>query len=153
MSARPEETLSHRRMVSGDLGRIAAIEAQIYSHPWTRGNFADSLAAAYECWVSEDGGEIAGYGVMMVAAGEAHLLNLSVAAQRQRRGFGTELLLFLFDVAREGGATRIFLEVRPSNAGARALYEKIGFARIGMRRGYYPAAQGQEDAIVMERAL
>ncbi len=153
MSARLEEQLAYRRMTSDDLDRIVAIEADIYSHPWTRGNFADSIAAGYECWVSEHGGEIVAYAVLMIAAGEAHLLNVSVAAAWQRRGLGTDLLRFLMKLARQGSAGKMFLEVRPSNASARALYARMGFVQIGVRRGYYPAAGGQEDAIVMERAL
>ena len=140
-------------MTNGDLDRIVSIETDIYSHPWTRGNFADSIAADYQCWVSQHGDEIVGYAVMMIAAGEAHLLNMSVAAAWQRRGLGTDLLRFLFKLARQWGAEKMFLEVRPSNASARALYAKMGFVQIGVRRGYYPAVGGQEDALVMERAL
>ena len=153
MSARLEAELTYRRMAVGDLDRVVDIEVTIYSHPWTRGNFADSIAAGYQCWVSEYADEIVGYGVLMVAADEAHLLNVSIAAPRQRQGLGADLLRFLFKVARQGGARKIFLEVRPSNIGARALYARTGFTQIGLRRGYYPAADGHEDAIVMERML
>lgn len=153
MSARPEALLDYRRMHAADVASVAAIEQAIYSHPWTAGNFSDSLDAGYECWMLEREGEALGYAVMMVAAGEAHLLNLSIAAQWQGRGLGTDLVRFLVRVARQQGAAKIYLEVRPSNAAARALYARTGFTQIGVRRGYYPADSGREDALVMERAV
>lgn len=140
-------------MAAADLDAVVAIEETIYPHPWTRGNFSDSLAADYHCWIVECGGEIAGYSVVMVGAGEAHLLNLSVAARWQRRGLGREVLGFVLRLARESGARRILLEVRPSNEAARALYAAAGFAEIATRRGYYPAGGGREDAIVLQLEL
>ena len=136
-----------------DLDEMMAIESAIYSHPWTRGNFGDSLAAGYHCWIAECGGEMAGYAVTAVAAGEAHLLNLSVAGPWQRRGIGREILNFVLRLARESGAARILLEVRPTNSAARALYAAAGFAEIATRRSYYPADASREDAIVLELAL
>jgi len=150
MSAQPEAASAYRRMQPLDVDPVVAIEVTVYSHPWTPGNFSDSLAAGYECWVQEDAGGIVAYAVMMVAAGEAHLLNLSVATPRQGRGYGKAFVRFLAGVARKGGADRIYLEVRPSNVAARRLYQRMGFAQIGVRRGYYPATQGREDALVME---
>jgi ribosomal-protein-alanine N-acetyltransferase len=111
------------------------------------------VEAGYDCWVLEQQGALAGYAVMMVAAGEAHLLNLSVASDHQGQGLGADFVRFLVRVARQGGAARMYLEVRPSNAVARALYAKTGFTQIGVRRAYYPAASGREDAIVMERSV
>ena len=140
-------------MTGADLDEVVAIEQTIYPHPWTRGNFSDSLAAGYHCWIVECGGEIAGYSVVMIAAGEAHLLNLSVAAPWQRRGIGREVLGFVLRLARESGAHGVLLEVRPSNEVARALYAAAGFAEIATRRGYYPAAVDREDAIVLELVL
>jgi ribosomal-protein-alanine N-acetyltransferase len=153
MSARPEALLEYRRMRVGDVARIAEIESTIYSHPWTVGNFSDSVDAGYECWVLERQGDLIGYAVMMVAAGEAHLLNLSVAAAHQGRGLGADFVRFLLKIARQEGAAKLYLEVRPSNAAARALYAKTGFTPIGLRRDYYPATSGREDAIVMERLI
>lgn len=153
MSARPEALLDYRRMRAPDVARVAQIEVTLYSHPWTSGNFADSVDAGYECWILERQHELAGYAVMAVAAGEAHLLNLSVASSHQRLGLGADFVRFLLKIARDQGAEKLYLEVRPSNAAARALYEKAGFAQIGIRRDYYPAASGREDAIVMERRL
>jgi len=136
-----------------DLGEVMRIEEAIYSHPWTRGNFADSLVAGYECRTWRTGSDLLGYFVLMVAAGEAHLLNLSVAPAWQRKGHGSTLLREASAIARLRGARGIFLEVRPSNAGAQALYTRFGFRRIAVRRGYYPAHSGREDALVLTLAL
>ena len=153
MSAQLDLIPRYRRMTGADLDAVVAIEEEIYPHPWTRGNFSDSLAADYHCWIVECGGEIAGYSVVMIAAGEAHLLNLSVAAPWQRRGIGREVLGFVLRLARQLGAHRILLEVRPSNEAARALYGAAGFAEIATRQSYYPADTGREDAIVLELVL
>lgn len=136
------------RMQPDDLEAVVAIESAIYSHPWTRGNFIDSLRAEYECWVWREADELIGYFILVVAAGEAHLLNFSIAAQHQRRGLGGALLERVIAHARESGARSMFLEVRPSNAGAQRLYQRFGFRRVALRRGYYPAAEGREDALV-----
>lgn len=136
-----------------DLDAVLAIESAVYSHPWTRANFADSLHAAYACRTWRLSGELLGYFVLMVAAGEAHLLNLSIAEAFQRRGYGSALLREALQLAHAQGARHIFLEVRPSNLGAQALYGRFGFRKIALRRGYYPAAGGREDALVLSRAL
>lgn len=153
MSALPDSLPRWRRMVEADLDAVLEIENAVYTHPWTRGNFTDSFAAGYHCWVMECRGTLSGYGVVAVAAGEAHLLNLSIAADRQRRGLGSELLRFMLKLARDYGAERLFLEVRASNQAAQELYVRQGFARIAVRRGYYPATSGREDAVVMEKTL
>lgn len=140
-------------MREGDLDEVMAIERAIYSHPWTRGNFGDSINAGYECRCLRMTGELVGYFVLMVAAQEGHLLNLSIAAPRQRRGHGSDLLREATDLARRLGARNVFLEVRPSNRGAQALYTRFGFRKIGTRRGYYPAQAGREDAIVLTLPL
>src|SRR5262245_50348276 len=143
----------YRRMAADDVDTVVAIEEAIYPHPWTRGNFTDSLTGGYHCWIVEYGGEIAGYTIVAIAAKEAHLLNLSVAGAWQRRGVGRALLGFVLKLARDYSAGRILLEVRPSNLAARALYATAGFAEIGSRRGYYPAAEDREDAVVLVRSL
>jgi ribosomal-protein-alanine N-acetyltransferase len=153
MSAQLDLIPRYRRMSASDLDAVVAIEEAIYPHPWTRGNFGDSLAAGYHCWMMESGGEPIGYTVVMIAAGEAHLLNLSVAGPWQRRGRGRELLNFVLKLARDYGAATILLEVRPSNRAALALYCSAGFTEIGARRGYYPAGSGREDAIVLQLDL
>jgi len=148
-----DQMARYRRMTAADLDAVVAIEDAIYPHPWTRGNFADSLQAGYHCWIVECAGAVIGYTVVMIAAGEAHLLNLSVAAGWQRRGVGSEMLRFVLKLARDYGAASILLEVRPSNTSAIALYRSAGFAEIATRRGYYPAGQGREDAIVLRLSL
>jgi len=153
MSAQLDILPRYRRMTGADLDAVIAIEDTIYPHPWTRGNFSDALVAGYHCWIAECGGEMAGYAVVAIAAGEAHLLNLSVAGPWQRRGIGRELLNFVLRLARESGAARILLEVRPTNSAARALYAAAGFAEIATRRSYYPADASREDAIVLELEL
>ena len=142
-----------RPMQFEDLDRVMEIEPKIYSHPWSRGNFADSLHAGYSCWVYESGGEVVGYAVMMSVLDEAHLLNISIAGERQGQGLGRALLNHLIDTARRHGATMMFLEVRPSNKNAIALYESMGFNEFSIRKGYYPAHNGREDAILMGLAL
>jgi ribosomal-protein-alanine N-acetyltransferase len=140
-------------MTAGDLDAVMAIEESIYAHPWTRGNFSDSLTAGYHCWIVECGRDIAGYSVVAIAAEEAHLLNLSIAGPFQRQGLGRELLSFVQKLARDYAARSILLEVRPSNAPALALYAAAGFAEIGVRKGYYPDGEGREDAVVLQREL
>lgn len=154
MSARLDSPPTRlRQMAAADLDAVEAIERAVYSHPWTRGNFADSLVAGYHCWVLERGGVLAGYVVTMIAAGEAHLLNLSVTAALQRQGLGSELLCFVEALARDCGAATVFLEVRESNAAARRLYLRHGFAEVGLRKAYYPALAGREDAVTMAKGL
>jgi len=153
MSAVPKQVLQLVPMREADLAQVVAIERTVYSHPWTRGNFADAVRAGYHCRALRLERELIGYFVLMVAAGEAHLLNLSIAAAHQRRGHGTALLRQAMGIAREGGARSLFLEVRPSNLAAIALYARHGFCRIAVRRGYYPAQNGREDAFVYSLEL
>ncbi|MBV5284888.1 MAG: ribosomal protein S18-alanine N-acetyltransferase [Methyloversatilis discipulorum] len=136
-----------------DLDEVARIERTLFDFPWTRVNFADSLGAGYCCRVMWQGRSMAGYAVMMCVLDEAHLLNLSVAREYQCHGLGRRLLAHLGREAMNHGAARMFLEVRPSNAAARALYERTGFQPIGRRPRYYPALDGREDAIVMSAEL
>ena len=142
-----------RPMTEADLDAVMAIEPHIYSHPWTRGNFVDSLASGYSAWVLLDGTRIIGYSLMMLVLDEAHLLNLSVAKAYQKRGLGRLLLEHMIAIARKHDAANMFLEVRPSNISAIALYENIGFNEMAIRRGYYPAHNGREDAVLMGLAL
>jgi len=149
MSAVLSPEPSFRPMHTADLDAVLAIEQRIYSHPWTHGHFRDSLSAGYSCWVMECARDLAGYGVMMVGVREAHLLNLSVAAPWQGQGLGRSLLHHFIEIARGCEAQRILLEVRPSNEAARWLYTDTGFRELYVRRGYYPAQVGREDAILM----
>jgi ribosomal-protein-alanine N-acetyltransferase len=140
-------------MRDADLAEVLAVENAVYTHPWTRGNFADSLRAGYLCQTWRSGAELVGYFILLVAAGEAHLLNLSVAAARQRQGHGSALLAQAMRLARGRDAKQLFLEVRPTNAGAKALYDRFGFHQVALRPAYYPAHGGREDALVLARAL
>lgn len=153
MSAVLAPSLAFEPMVYADLERVAREEASIYEFPWTFGNFADSLAAGYSSWVASEKGAMIGYAVMMLVIDEAHLLNISVLPKLQRRGRGSEIMRHLFSVARSHGAHRMLLEVRPSNLPGRALYARHGFSPIGERRGYYPAREGRENAIVLARDI
>ncbi len=144
-----------RPLREADLAYVAALEAQIHAAPWTIGNFRDALAAGYSARVGELDGRILAYGVLMLAPGEAQLLNLSVVPDARRRGFGRALLRRFVADARRLGAEQLFLEVRVSNTSAIALYESEGFRKIARRVSYYPpSADGvREDALVMRLAL
>ena len=153
MSAVLKPVLELRPMTEADLPAVMAIENAIYAFPWTQGNFRDSLAAGYSCWIYLRDSGLIGYAVLMMGADEAHLLNLSIASNCQGQGHGSLLLLRLCDIARGGRARRIFLEVRPSNAAAVRLYARHGFRMVGLRREYYPAPAGREDALVFSKQL
>ena len=153
MSAVLKDVPELERMREEDLPEVMAIEQAIYTHPWTPTNFADSLRAGYECRTWRINGELIGYFILMAAAGEAHLLNLSIAEPHQRRGHGAALLGEAARLARSLGAKNVFLEVRPSNRAAQNLYTRFGFRKVAVRRGYYPAHRGREDALVLSLAL
>lgn len=153
MSAVLRTELGFEPMTEGDLRRVIEIEEGIYAFPWTLGNFRDSLRAGYDCWVYREGGELIAYAVLVLAADEAHLLNLSVAAHAQRRGHGRNLLRNVIGLARERRAKVLFLEVRPSNDAGQRLYATQGFRQVGKRRAYYPAHRGREDALVLSLSL
>ena len=144
---------SLRPMREADLDAVMAIELRAYPFPWTRGIFRDCLLADYPARVLVQDGEIIGYGMLSVAADEAHVLNVCAAPDVQGRGHGRRLLRALLQLARGRGVQRVFLEVRPSNPIAIALYHAEGFNEIGRRPRYYPAKQGREDAIVMAMEL
>lgn len=142
-----------REMKPADLDAVMEIEPVIYPHPWTRGNFADSLKSGYHCLVYELDKTMVGYAVMMMVLDEAHLLNISIAKEFQGKGLGRNLLEAVITLARYKKAQTMFLEVRPSNKVALSLYESMGFNEFSVRKGYYPAAHGREDAILMGLAL
>ena len=153
MSALLQKLPKLRPMYAGDIDTIMRIEKSIYPYPWTRGNFTDSISAGYSCWVTECGGEIAAYGVLMLGAKEAHILNLSVAVSWQRNGLGSNLLWQFIETAKDKKTNTMFLEVRRSNVVAQALYKNAGFTELTVRRNYYPASDGKEDAIIMSLPL
>ena len=138
-----------RPMTEADLPTVTALDAQCYPFPWTLGNFADSLRAGYRCSVYELDGNIIGYAVVLCAVDEAHLLNITIATGAQGSGFGRALLQMVIARAHQDYAQALWLEVRPSNVIARDLYASVGFADVSIRKNYYPAAHGREDALVM----
>lgn len=138
-----------RALRESDLNAVMAIEVRGYPYPWTRGIFLDCLRAGYPGLAMERDGLLVGYGVLSLAADEAHVLNICIDPMVQSRGLGRQLLRALVRLAADRGAQRVFLEVRPSNTPALALYHSEGFNEIGRRPRYYPAAQGREDALVM----
>lgn len=142
-----------RDMNPADLAKIVCIERHVHACPWTCGNFTDALNSNYVCKVCEAEGDILGYVVFMPALDEAHLLNIGIAAEYQRKGLGRWLLDATIKIARANNMRRMLLEVRPSNVAALGLYRGVGFCEIGLRRGYYAADIGREDAIVMEYLL
>jgi [ribosomal protein S18]-alanine N-acetyltransferase len=143
-----------RPMCEDDLDEILDIEQSAYEFPWSRTIFTDCLRAGYCCWIMlGDQGRINAYCIMSIGAGECHLLNLCVQPVLQGNGIGGQLLQSMLQVATRLGADTVFLEVRPSNSAARQLYASAGFNEVGMRRNYYPAKQGREDAIIMAYSL
>jgi [ribosomal protein S18]-alanine N-acetyltransferase len=149
------EGLLIRPMSLSDLDEVMRIETAIYPFPWTRGNFEDSLRAGYDCWRFQDErGQMIGYAILMWSPDEVHLLNLSLDLPAQGRRLGERCLRWLAEDVHRRGASALLLEVRPSNPRALRLYERVGMAQIGVRRGYYPYFDGQrEDALVMRGTL
>lgn len=149
----PAAPTTLRAMREADLDAVMAIELRAYPFPWTAGIFRDCLNACYPAWLLMQDDIIIGYGVLSIAAREAHILNICIDPDAQGLGYGRRLLRSLIRVARTQKAERIFLEVRPSNPRAIALYFDEGFNEIGRRPRYYPAHTGREDAIVMAMEL
>jgi ribosomal-protein-alanine N-acetyltransferase len=146
--------LSLRDMSNADLESVLLIEQQVHAHPWTRGNFSDVLASKYICKIAELEGGMIGFAVLMQGVDDAELLDIGIAAIKQRQGFGRKLLQAMLAVALQLGRQRLVLEVRVSNVAAIALYRSVGFVEIGLRRNYYPVENsGREDAILMGRNL
>jgi len=136
-----------------DLDTVAALEASLQVFPWSRGNFADSLAVGHSAWVLRVGGDLIGFSVVMTVIDEAHLLNIGVCQRYQGQGYGARLLRHAMENARLNHASKLFLEVRPSNERAVELYRHFGFRQIGLRKGYYPATIGREDALIFDKEL
>ena len=153
MAAVPVPELLLRPMHATDVPEVNRLEQACYAFPWTEGIFHDCVRVGYLCCVAELGPVLAGYGVITAAAGEAHLLNVCVREEFRCRGVGRRLMRWLFVAAYEHGARTVFLEARPSNTTALRLYQSLGFRQIGMRRGYYQAVGGREDALVFTRPL
>lgn len=150
------ELVRFRKMNKADLPRVLEIESQGYNFPWAEAIFHDCLKAAhYNCWVSEDvENKINAYCIVSTAVGEATVLNLCIDPALRKQGLGRKFMQHVIDTAKAKKAESIFLEVRPSNVAAIALYESMGFNEIGTRPGYYKTVDGQrEDAIMMAYTL
>ena len=155
-----DASLTLRPMVVADIDDVYALERSVFPHPWSRGNFVDSLSSGYDAWVlrergqKRDEGALAGYFLVMYAVDEAHLLDVAVSGARHGTGLGRFLLDRIAARSREKGMASILLEVRPSNERALQVYERYGYTQIGRRKGYYPAHEGKrEDAVVMRYTL
>ena len=142
-----------RPMNELDVPVVVAIERSSYQFPWSEGIFRDCLRVGYVCRLVEIGSDIAGYGIMSIGAGEAHILNVCVRDDFRGRGVARRLMAYLIDRAGIAGMHEAFLEVRPSNTVAARLYYSMGFEQVGVRRGYYQAPNGREDAAVLRRLL
>jgi ribosomal-protein-alanine N-acetyltransferase len=158
MAAAPEDLhevpeVHIRPMMEMDLAEVALIEQKSYAFPWSENIFRDCLRVGYTCRAIDLAGQIIGYGVMSLGAGEAHILNLCIREEFRIVGFGRRLLEHMLERAMAAGIGEAFLEVRPSNLAAIRLYHRLGFEQIGIRRGYYQAPDGREDAIVLKLAL
>lgn len=150
MSAQPQALWQLQPMLPEHLGEVVAIEQSAYDFPWTLGIFSDCLKVGYSAWiVTSPAAGVLAYGLMSMAVGEAHILNLCVAPAHQRQGMADYLLRHLLAVARAAGTTLVLLEVRKSNHAAQKLYERHGFRKLGVRKAYYPAHDGREDALVL----
>jgi ribosomal-protein-alanine N-acetyltransferase len=149
----PAPDIAIRPMTEADVGGVVALERASYQFPWSEGIFRDCLRVGYVCRVVTSANKLIGYGVMSIGAGEAHILNLCIDAAFRCQGIGRRMLDYLLDRGAAAGMTEAFLEVRPSNTAAIRLYLSLGFDQVGMRRGYYQAVGGREDAAVLKLAL
>jgi len=141
--------LNYRPMTVADIDQVLEIEKTISKAPWTRGNFESSLNSDYQCWIQQYNNFPVGYAVLSFAADESELLIIGIDKSYQGQGLGRKLLLHMLNCAEKREARAVFLEVRASNDVAQGLYASEGFNEVGIRPGYYPAAQGREDAVIM----
>lgn len=153
MSAVLEVQPRLRDMRETDVAEVMRIERAAYEFPWTEGILRDCFRFGYLCKVYELPEALLGYGILSVAAGECHVLNICIDPTHQRLGHGSRLVAHLLRIARDAGARTALLEVRVSNATAFRLYHRMGFNEIGQRKAYYPAHIGREDALVLAREL
>ena len=149
----PHRLVRFRAMTPFDIAGVAAVEKSSYQFPWSEGIFRDCVRVGYLCRVAECEGEIVAYGIVAMGAGEAHVLNLCVSPRMRGRGVGRQMLMLLIERASQAGMQDVFLEVRPSNMHAIALYQSVGFVEVGRRRGYYQAVEGREDALVLKLSI
>jgi len=144
----PDSELVFHNMVEADLTDVLHIEKVSHAHPWSEGIFKDCLRVGYFCPTLKQGNDIVAYGVMSIAAEEAHIFNICVSEQFRKQGYGVQVMVYLLDLAKAKKAKSVFLEVRPSNNVAIQLYSKLGFIEVGIRKDYYPSKDGREDALI-----
>ena len=140
-------------MLLSDIDRVMKVERDVYDFPWTERIFSDCIRVGYLCWLALHDQDVVGHAIISVVAGEGHMLNLSIARAHQRRGYGRQFIDFLLSEARARNAQTMLLEVRPSNIAAINCYNSAGFNEIGSRKGYYPAPDGREDALLFAKQL
>ncbi len=145
--------LTFRPMTPCDIEQVMLLETSLHPYPWTKGIFNDCIKAGYLCYIGEINQQIIAYSALSYAAGESHILNISVAKSQQNKGYGKQILNFMMQQAKNKQANMVLLEVRGSNHKAINLYESQGFNEIGIRKNYYPAPNGKEDAIMFAKQL
>ena len=148
-----ESSLTFRRMTLEDIQQVMIVEEEVYEFPWTERIFSDCIRVGYQCWLGLQDQLIVGHAVISITTDESHMLNLSIAAKQQHKGFGRQFVDFLLQQAGIHNAQIMFLEVRPSNIAAINCYAAAGFNEIGSRKNYYPAPEGREDALLFARQI
>jgi len=148
-----DAVLSFRRMTLDDLEQVMNVENAVYEFPWTRSIFSDCIRVGYSCWIALQQETVVGHAVISIVADESHMLNLSIARNHQRKGYGKQFVEFLVNEASAQQAQTMLLEVRPSNTAAINCYNSAGFNEIGCRKDYYPAREGREDALLLARHI
>ncbi len=142
-----------RTMRPADLEQVLIIEKRAYPHPWTMGIFRDCLRVGYNAWAMTLDSNVIGYGIVMLSPGEAHILNICIDVDFQKKGLGRYLLRHLVKKSNRTDVDMVLLEVRRSNEDAKQLYLSEGFHELGVRKAYYPAKNGREDAIILAKYL
>lgn len=148
-----DERLEYRRMTLDDLDQVMRVEREVYQFPWTERIFSDCIRVGYQCWLAALRQQVIGHAVISIVADESHMLNLSIAASHQRKGYGRQFVDFLVGEARAQQAQTMLLEVRPSNKIAISCYNSAGFNEIGLRKDYYPTPNGREDALLLAKHI
>ena len=148
-----DSIVRYRRMTLDDIEQVMQVERDVYQYPWTERIFSDCIRVGYHCWLALYQETIIGHAVISIVADESHMLNLSIAGNHQRKGYGRQFVDFLVSEAREQQAHTMLLEVRPSNRVAISCYNSAGFNEIGCRKNYYPAPDGREDALLLAKHI
>ena len=146
-------SLEYRPMTVEDVAYVLTVENEVYPYPWTQQILQDCIRVGYDCWLALENDSVVAHAVVSVAAGESHLLNLSVSKKHQGKGIGKSFIDFLIDIVRSKQATVMLLEVRPSNIHAIRCYDAAGFNEIGCRKDYYPTDSGKEDALLFAKEI